>query len=396
MSYSNNLRWQMSESVLQGDQRRNGLLRTAKRVVIKLGTSTVTGTQGELSSERIEPIVQAIANLQTDHRQVILVSSGAVGLGRGWLGLHPSRLKDMATKQACAAVGQSLLMEAYKRLFGAYGVKTAQVLLTEEDFSNWRRYSNLRRTMEKLIGFGVLPIVNENDTVSTAELETVGDRARSAAFSDNDRLAALVMSGLEADALILLTNVDGLLGTETSTKHKPTGSGIRPQLIPLISKVTPELRAVASGPSQSGRGGMVTKLEAAEIAMNCGGVAVIANGNRPETLPRIFAGEPEGTVFLPSGRMKGKRRWLAYAAGVRGRVVVDAGAQRAITRGKASLLSTGVLRVERPFAPMDVVSIANVDGNEFARGVANCASEAAATTRVLFTRDNIVLLERKP
>jgi glutamate 5-kinase len=386
----------MSESVLQGDQRRNGLLRTAKRVVIKLGTSTVTGTQGEVSSERIEPIVQAIANLQTDHRQVVLVSSGAVGLGRGWLGLHPSRLKDMTTKQACAAVGQSLLMEAYKRLFGAYGVKTAQVLLTEEDFSNWRRYSNLRRTMEKLIGFGVLPIVNENDTVSTAELEAVGDGARSAAFSDNDRLAALVMSGLEADALILLTNVDGLLGTETSTKQKRTGSGIRPQLIPLVSKVTPELRAVASGPSQSGRGGMVTKLEAAEIAMNCGGVAVIANGNRPETLPRIFAGEPEGTVFLPASRMKGKRRWLAYAAGVRGRVVVDAGAQRAITRGKASLLSTGVLRVERPFAPMDVVSIANVDGNEFARGVANCASEAAATTRVLFTRDNIVLLERKP
>ena len=386
----------MSESVLLGDQGRNGLLRTAKRVVIKLGTSTVMGTQGELSSERIEPIVQAIANLQTDHRQVVLVSSGAVGLGRGWLGLHPSRLKDMATKQACAAVGQSLLMEAYKRLFGAYGVKIAQVLLTEEDFSNWQRYSNLRRTMEKLIGFGVLPIVNENDTVSTAELETVGDGSRSAAFSDNDRLAALVMSGLEADALILLTNVDGLLGAETSTKHKRTGSGTRPQLIPLISKVTPELRAIANGPSQSGRGGMVTKLKAAEIAMNCGGVAVIANGSRPETLARIFAGEPEGTVFLPSNRMKGKRRWLAYAAGVRGRVVVDAGAQRAITRSKASLLSTGVVRVEKPFASMDVVSIANVDGNEFARGVANCASEAAATTRVLFTRDNIVLLEQEP
>jgi len=386
----------MSESVLLGDQRRNGLLRTAKRVVIKLGTSTVMGTQGELSSERIEPIVEAIANLQMDHRQVVLVSSGAVGLGRGWLGLHPSRLKDMATKQACAAVGQSLLMEAYKRLFGTYGVKIAQVLLTEEDFSNWRRYSNLRRTMEKLIGFGVLPIVNENDTVSTAELEIVGDGSRAAAFSDNDRLAALVMSGLEADALILLTNVDGLLGAETSTKHKRTGSGTRPQLIPLISKVTPELRAIANGPSQSGRGGMVTKLKAAEIAMNCGGVAVIANGRRPETLARIFAGEPEGTVFLPSNRMKGKRRWLAYAAGVRGRVVVDAGAQRAITRGKASLLSTGVVRVEKPFASMDVVSIANVDGNEFARGVANCASEAAATTRVLFTRDNIVLLEQEP
>ena len=385
---------QMSEPLHQSDQHRNGLLRGAKRVVIKLGTSTVTGSQGELSLERIEPIVHSIAALQTKGRQVILVSSGAVGLGRGWLGLHPSRLKDIVTKQACAAVGQSLLMEAYKRLFGGYGVKIAQVLLTEEDFSNWRRYSNLRRTMEKLMGFGVLPIVNENDTISTAELETVGDSPRSVAFSDNDRLAALVMSGLEADALILLTNVDGLLNTETFAKRRRAGSGSHPQVIQLISQITPELRSLASGPSQSGRGGMMTKLEAAEIAMNCGGVAVIANGSRAETLPRIFAGEPEGTVFLPSNRMKGKRRWLAYAAGVRGRVVVDAGAQRAITRGKASLLSSGVVRVEKPFGPMDVVSIANVEGNEFARGIANCASEAAATVRVLFTRDNIVLLER--
>ena len=386
----------MGEPLHPDDQKRMGLLRNAKRMVIKLGTSTVTGFLGELSLERIEPIVRAIASLQTNHRQVVLVSSGAVGLGRGWLGLHPSRLKEMATKQACAAVGQSLLMEGYKRLFGAYGVKIAQVLLTEEDFSNWQRYSNLRRTMEKLIGFGVVPIVNENDTVSTAELETVGDNPRSVAFSDNDRLAALVMSGLEADALILLTNVDGLLNAETSTKHKQAGAAGRPQVIPLISRVTPELKAMARGPSESGRGGMVTKLEAAEIAMNCGGVAVIANGSRAETLPRIFAGEHEGTVFLPSSRMKGKRRWLAYAAGVRGRVVVDAGAQRAITRGKASLLSSGVVRVERPFGPMDVVGIANLEGNEFARGIANCASEAAATTRVLFTRDNIVLLEREP
>jgi glutamate 5-kinase len=385
----------MSESQHEGEQHRNALLRSARRVVIKLGTSTVMDPRGELSLERIEPIVQAIAALQTSRRQVVLVSSGAVGLGRGWLGLHPSRLKDMATKQACAAVGQSLLMEAYKRLFGVYDVKIAQVLLTEEDFSNWQRYSNLRRTMEKVIGFGVVPIVNENDTVSTAELEAVGDSPRSAAFSDNDRLAALVMSGLEADALVLLTNVDGLLGVESASKHKRTGSAGGPHVIPVISKVTQELRALASGPSESGRGGMATKLEAAEIAMNCGGVAVIANGSRAETLPRIFAGDSEGTVFLPSSRMKGKRRWLAYAAGVRGRIVVDAGAQRAITRGKASLLSSGVVRVEKPFGPMDVVSITNVEGAEFARGIANCASEVAASARVLFTRDNIVLLERE-
>jgi glutamate 5-kinase len=383
----------MSKSLHQGEQRRNALLGSAKRVVIKLGTSTVTGSQGELALERIEPIAHAIATLQTSRRQVVLVSSGAVGLGRGWLGLHPSRLKDMATKQACAAVGQSLLMEAYKRLFGGHGVKIAQVLLTEEDFSNWQRYSNLRRTMDKLIAFGVLPIVNENDTVSTAELETTGDNPRSLAFSDNDRLAALVMSGLEADALILLTNVDGLLRTETSTKRTGSESGSR--VIPLISKVTSQLRSLASGPSRSGRGGMMTKLEAAEIAMNCGGVAVIANGGRAEVLARIFAGEPEGTVFLPSTRMKGKRRWLAYAAGVRGRVVVDAGAQHAVIRGKASLLSSGLVRVEKPFGPMDVVSIANVNGEEFARGIANCASEAVATARILFTRDNMVLLERE-
>lgn len=386
----------MSDFQPKSDQHRNSLLRASKRVVIKVGTSTVTGSQGELALERIEPIVRSIATLQMGGRQTVLVSSGAVGLGRGWLGLHPARLKDMATKQACAAVGQSLLMEAYKRLFAVHGVKIAQVLLTEEDFSNWQRYSNLRRTMEKLIGFGVVPIVNENDTVSTAELETVGESPRSTAFSDNDRLAALVMSGLEADALVLLTNVDGLLsGTETSSTGKRTGPVSRPQVIPFVSRVTGELRKLARGPSESGRGGMITKLEAGEIAMNCGGVAVIANGSRAETLSRIFAGDLEGTVFLPSSRMKGKRRWLAYAAGVRGRVIVDAGAQRAITRGKASLLSSGVVRVEKPFGPMDVVSIVNVEGNEFARGIANCASEVAASTRVLFTRDNIVLLERE-
>lgn len=383
----------MGASAQQNGKSGGALLQHAKRVVVKLGTSTVTGAAGELAVERLELIVRAVADLQRSERQMVLVSSGAVGLGRGWLRLHKSRLEDMATKQACAAVGQSLLMEAYKRLFGAHDVKIAQVLLTEEDFSNWRRYSNLRRTMEKLIGFGVVPIVNENDTVSTAELETVGE-PRSKAFSDNDRLAALVMSGLEADALILLTNVDGLFAEEPGGKRK-RGVDSNPQPIAEISKITPGLKELARGPSDSGRGGMITKLEAAEIAMQCGGVAVIANGSRAETLPRIFAGEPEGTVFLPSNRMKGKRRWLAYAAGVRGRVVVDAGAQRAITRGKASLLSSGVMRVERPFSSMDVVSIANAEGTEFARGIANYASDAADSARILFTRDNIVLLERE-
>ncbi len=152
---------------------REQLLRAARRLVIKVGTATVTGAEGELCLERVEPIVRSIAALMKEGRQVVLVSSGAVGLGRGWLGLHRSRLNDLVTKQACAAVGQSLLMDAYKNLFAKWDIKIAQVLLTEEDFTNWGRYSNLQHTMEKLIGFGVLPIVNENDTVSTAELESV-------------------------------------------------------------------------------------------------------------------------------------------------------------------------------------------------------------------------------
>ena len=383
---------------------REKLLRAARRVVVKVGTSTVTAADGKLCAERVKPLVKSIAELMKSGRQVVLVSSGAVGLGRGWIGLHRSRLSDMVTKQACAAVGQSLLMNAYKAMFSVYGVKVAQVLLTEDDFTNWRRYSNLRQTMEKLLGFGVLPIVNENDTVSTAELESVGGETRSPVFSDNDRLAALVMSGLEADALVLLTDVEGLLRNVSAGESQPDG-----EVISLVEKITPELKSLAAGPSASGRGGMQTKLEAAEIAMSCGGTAVIANGNDGKILDRVFAGEKTGTVFLPSKRMRGKRRWIAYAADVRGRVVVDDGAQRAIAHGKASLLSSGIVRIENHFAPMDVVSIVDLSGREFARGIANCTSKEAeefakaksesagkgngAKSQVVFTRDNIVLFE---
>jgi glutamate 5-kinase len=368
-------------------------LGAARRVVVKVGTSTVTGADGTLHLGRVQPIVDSIARLMAGGRQMILVSSGAIGLGRGWLELHRSRLNDLVTKQACAAVGQSLLMDAYKELFTPHRVKIAQVLLTDEDFSNWRRYSNLRATIERLLGFGVLPIVNENDTVSTRELESHLVGVRKASFGDNDRLAALVMSGLDADALVLLTNVNGLL----------RGS----EVVSLVGEITPGLRSLASGPSTGGRGGMATKLEAAEIAMNCGGTAVIANGETPEVLERIFAGEELGTTFLPSKRLRGKRRWIAYAADVRGRVVVDQGAKQALKGGRASLLSSGVIRVESHFSELDVVSIFDEEGSEFARGIAARDSQPlplanpkqkndsgrVQASQVLVRRDNIVLLE---
>jgi len=389
-------------------------LRAAQRVVIKLGTSVVTGAGGAVCAEFIEPLVRSVAALKSASRQVVLVSSGAVGLGAGRLGLHPSRLKAVVVRQACAAVGQSLLMHAYEQLFSVHALKIAQVLLTEDDFTSFRRYTSLRCTIEKLLKLRVLPIINENDTVSTAELEydrRLGPSGKQRVFGDNDRLAALVMSKLEADALILLTNVDGLL------LHKPKAgnSGIvngdtdaEAVTIPLVDEIRDELKAIAAGPSAGGRGGMLTKLEAAQIAMQAGGVCVIANGKTPEILDRIFAGEQIGTTFMSTSRMAGKRRWLTFAAGVRGRLVVNEGARAAIMGGKASLLSSGVVRVEHAFASQDVVSIADCDGREFARGVINCASEETARLikgtspsqmgergRVLVTRDNMVLSEQR-
>jgi glutamate 5-kinase len=287
-------------------------------------------------------------------------------------------------------------MKAYEELFAAQEVAIAQVLLTEDDFSDWRRYQNLRHTMEKLLKLGVLPIVNENDTVSTAELEYVDRDER--VFSDNDRLAALLLNKLEAQAMILLTNVDGGLRQDPSTATNA-------EVIPLVTAITPELKALARGSSAGGRGGMTTKLEAAEIAMRCGGVAVIANGLQPDTLDRLFAGEAVGTAFIAGARLKGKRRWIAYAASVHGRLTVNDGARDAIIKGKASLLASGVTRIEDQFEAMEVVGVVDQDGNELARGIANCDSREAerlissgqaskGRKNVLITRDNLVLLKQ--
>lgn len=387
-------------------------LRGARRVVVKLGTSVVTGAGGEVCAERVAPVVRAVAQLRGEGRGVVLVSSGAVGLGAGRLGLARARLSDVVVRQACAAVGQSLLMHAYEQMFGEHGVKIAQALLTEDDFTERQRYSNLRRTMEKLLKFGVVPIVNENDTVSIAELERVS-RGAGRVFSDNDRLAALVMSKLEGDALVLLTDVDGLLVPRPADALSGAARDEDVMTLPLVAEVTPELKALATGASATGRGGMVTKLEAAEIAMRAGGVAVIASGRRADTLERIFRGEEVGTAFVSAdpSRMGGKRRWIAYAALVRGRVLVNEGARAALLRGKASLLASGVLRVEGEFEAADVVSIADPEGRVFARGIANCASrdavaripgvgessasdaDRAPRASVLVTRDNIVILD---
>jgi glutamate 5-kinase len=399
-------------------------LRASRRAVIKLGTGIVTSSDGQFNVAHLAPVARTIARLMQEGRQIVLVSSGAVGLGRGRLRLHRDRLNDMVMKQSCAAVGQSLLMHEYEKLFRAFDISLAQVLLTESDFVDRTRYSNLRQTMEALLKLGVLPVINENDTVSTAELDYLNIRAGERIFSDNDRLAALVMSHIDADALVLLTDVDGLMELGPSGA-KDAGA----RVIPLVEEITPELKSLALGPSEGGRGGMLTKLAAAEIAMQAGGVAVIANGTKPETLEKIFEGAPAGTVFVSKTRMAGKRRWIAYAAGVRGRVIVNAGAREALTGGKASLLASGVTGVEGEFDAAEVVSIVDAEGLEFARGISDYsrgdaqglidtdrtgtgrtgegrigngaphppegAERTSKRATVLVKRDNIVLLDRK-
>jgi len=384
-------------SVVSDEQAWRQALGAARRVVIKLGTGTVTNERGEICHERVDPIVRSISELRKDGRQIVLVSSGAVGMGAGHLGLPSERLNDVVTKQACAAVGQSLLMNAYGQLFRAHDIRIAQILLTESDFAEWQRYQTLRQTIERLLKLDVLPIVNENDTVSIAELERIGSEGNRV-FSDNDRLASLVMSKLGAEVLVLLTNVDGLL-----SKAPNSNDAEHAQVIPFVDEITASLTAMAAGPAARGRGGMTTKLEAAQIAMRSG-ICVIANGAYPETLTRLFAGERTGTVFAPGSRMGGKRRWIAFATNVRGRLTVNSGAREALLGGKGSLLASGVIEVGDKFAAKDVVGIVDIDGHEFARGVINCDSAetlrmiAASATRpqrakdhVLIARENIVL-----
>src|SRR5881628_2747190 len=274
-------------------------IRDARRVVVKLGSNLFFNEEGSLALDRIFSLIEDMAAAKLDGRQIIVVSSGAVALGANTLKMK-SQSALLVHKQAFAAVGQSRLMNLYEQGFGKAGLAMAQVLLTEEDFSNRKRYLNLRNTLLTLLDMNVIPIINENDTVATSELE-VNDR--SASFSDNDKLSALVMSKLEAQVLVLLSDVDGLY--TDNPRENPEA-----QLIHEVHEITPEIEAGAGGKSARGRGGMSTKLQAARIAMNSGGIAVIANGLKPSILARILNGETEGTLFVGrSESLSGKRRW---------------------------------------------------------------------------------------
>lgn len=379
----------------------------ARRVVIKLGTAILMRDEGGIALSRFYSFIEGIAGLMSSGKELLLVTSGAVGLGVQKLGLDKSP-KQLPLKQACAAVGQGRLMALYSEAFAALDIVTAQILLTEEDFSSRQRYLNLRSTIQELLHLRVLPIINENDTVSTVEIESL--RAEShykVNFGDNDKLSALVASKVEADLLVILTDVEGLY-----TDDPRKGSDAK--LISEVQSITPEIEALAISPTKTGgklgRGGMKTKLEAAKTATHSGCAVVIAGGKVPDVIPRLFAQEPLGTLFLPKPGLTGKKRWIAFATTVKAALVVNDGARQALKAGKASLLPAGVLEVRGQFERGDVVSIIDSGGTEFARGIANYDSEeaklisglhsAAIDEKIearnydaIVTRDNVALLE---
>jgi len=344
----------------------------AKRIVIKVGTSTLTDDNHRLAPDKVEKLASEIVELRRRGKEVILVSSGAIGAGIGKLNLK-QRPRDIKLLQATAAVGQSILMSTYDRYFSAYGQTIAQLLLTHADFLSRQRYLNLRNTLLTLLKSGVIPIVNENDTTAVDEIKV----------GDNDNLSALVASNLEADLLIILTDTDGLF-TRDPRRSK------RAELIPVVRDITPEIERIADrGEKTSSVGGMKTKIEAAKLAMNAGIPVIIANGAKENILLRIVEGEPVGTRFLPrkSDRMNDREHWIRFISPPRGRIKVDEGAKAALVAKGGSLLPSGIIEVEGTFMPGDIVSITDSRGIEFARGITNYSSVEIEKIKGLQTGD---------
>lgn len=333
------------------------IIAKTKRLVVKVGTGVVTTRDGLLDMSQVASISRQLVGLRKRGYEVAVVSSGAVGAGMGELGMS-KRPPTFPEIQAVAAVGQSKLIAAYDDCFKAEGYHAAQVLLTREDLEERHRYLNTCNTISALFGLKVIPVINENDTVSTEEIS----------FSDNDLLSALVTNLLRAELLVMLSSVDGLY----RRPDKDTG------LVPLVEKITPDIERLASrSKTHLGMGGMESKLKAARIATNSGEAVIVANGREADVLLRVMAGEALGTLFLPvSKKLTSRKRWIGFTLRSRGRIYVDEGAFDALSKRGKSLLASGIADVRGNFGRGDVVSILTAsDKAEFARGLCNYSSE---------------------
>jgi glutamate 5-kinase len=403
-------------------------LRDAHRIVVKLGTQVVTTDGVELAVDRLMGVVSSLAALRKRGLEVLLVSSGAVGMGMRALGLR-ERPRSLGLRQACAAVGQGHLMHVYTGAFSERGVTAAQVLLTQEDLGDRDRALCLRTTLMRLLELGTIPILNENDSVSVRELVEHrrlagagagagageapggspaagangegGEGGETLGFGDNDGLSARVAVVLDADALILLTNVDGVYTANPSLD--PTATRL-----PELPLVDDEAIGRAAGTSPGGTGGMLSKLEAARLATAEGTTVVIANGGEPGVVERILAGEDVGTLVPAAARRRRRWRHIAISGRKRGAIIVNDGALKALAERKASLLPVGVLGVEGEFEQGDLVEIRDGSGRVHGRGLVNYDADACRrlagrrsddidailgyrTYDALITRDNLVM-----
>ncbi|MET0851197.1 MAG: glutamate 5-kinase [Candidatus Rokuibacteriota bacterium] len=343
----------------------------ARRVVVKVGSGLVTAAGHGPDARRIGALAEDIAALVRDRREVTLVSSGAIATGMAKLGLA-NRPRSIPEKQAAAAVGQSALMWQYEQAFGKHGLTVGQVLLTGQDISDRSRYLNARNTLLTLLHLGVVPVVNENDTVAVEEIKV----------GDNDNLAALVGHLIDADLVVLLTDVKGLYTADP-------GRDPEARRLDTVEAVTGDLqRLVYEGSSNVSVGGMGTKLEAAAKTTTSGIPLVIASGEEPRVLQRLLRGEDLGTHFLPrEDRLKARKRWIAFAVPLQGRLTVDAGAARALTERATSLLPSGLVDVDGDFPAGAVVGVADPAGAEFARGLVNYDAGELRRLRGVKTRE---------
>jgi glutamate 5-kinase len=328
-------------------------------IMVKVGTNGITTGDGKLDQQEMENLVSQIAAAIKKGDRLVLVTSGAVAAGIAELEI-PAKPKDVAFQQAAAAAGQGVLMATYRELFKKFGLKVAQILLTAEDLSNRRSYVHTCDVLSLLLKIGVVPIINENDVVSIDELmRTEGYKVN---FSDNDILSVLVAAAICADLVIILSDVEGLYTTD------PTKLGA--ELINNVDTITAELKKSLIGKSRLGRGGIQSKIKAAEIATSCGIPVVIANSRRKNVIIDILAGKEVGTRFKPQNRMPAVKRWIAYGAAIKGSIHVNEGAKKAILEG-SSLLPVGVTKVVGIFNEGDVVSLEDENSVEFARGNPN-------------------------
>ncbi|MDR0373349.1 MAG: glutamate 5-kinase [Nitrososphaerota archaeon] len=330
-------------------------------IVVKVGTNGITTSEGKLDQMEMQNLAEQIATATKQGYKIVFVTSGAVAAGIAELGIPP-KPKDVVFQQAAAAAGQSVLMALYREFFKKYNLKVAQILLTAEDLSNRASYIHTCDVLSLLLKVGVVPIINENDVTSVDELmHAEGYKVN---FSDNDSLSVLVASAVGADLVIILSDVEGLY---TSDPAEPGA-----ELIRTVDTITDELKSSLRGKSKRGRGGIQSKLKAAEIATQCGIPVIIANSRRPNVITDILAGKEVGTYFKPQERLPAVKRWIAYGAAIKGTIHVNEGTKRAILEG-SSLLPVGITEVVGTFNEGDVVSLAD-GNNEFAKGTPNFSS----------------------